>query len=148
MSEVDRIADAEMQQSNVGTRSAAERVPFFVPHLRPGMSVLECGCGVGSITRDLAARVAPEPVVGIDVGEGQLAVARSEADRRGLNKVASNSRMRTSSRSPRLVRRRARPHSVGPFAGSGAGATGAAARAQARWSRLRLRRRDQRAESR
>ena len=82
MSEVDRIADAEMQQSNVGTRSAAERVPFFVPHLRPGMSVLECGCGVGSITRDLAARVAPGPVVGIDVGEGQLAVARSEADRR------------------------------------------------------------------
>ena len=101
MSEVDSIADAAMQQSNVGTRSAAERVPFFVPHLRPGMSVLECGCGVGSITCDLAARVAPEPVVGIDVGEGQLAVARSEADRRGLNKVASNSRMRMSSRSPK-----------------------------------------------
>jgi ubiquinone/menaquinone biosynthesis C-methylase UbiE len=81
------LADREMQEAYVGTRTAAEWVPFFLPHLHPGMSLLDCGCGVGSITLDLAERVAPGPVVGVDIDAGQLAVARAEAERRGVRNV-------------------------------------------------------------
>lgn len=85
--EVYSLGDQEMQESYVGTRTATEWVPFFLPHLRPGMSLLDCGCGVGSITLDLAERVAPGQVVGVDLDEGQLTVARAEAERRGLTNV-------------------------------------------------------------
>jgi SAM-dependent methyltransferase len=84
--EVYMIGDRE-QVSYTGTRTAADWVPFFLPHLHPGMSLLDCGCGVGSITLDLAERVAPGQVVGVDLDEGQLAMARVEAERRGLANV-------------------------------------------------------------
>jgi ubiquinone/menaquinone biosynthesis C-methylase UbiE len=82
------ISDAEAQQTYVGVRRAAKWVGFFLPHLRPGFSVLDCGCGVGSITLDLAEQVAPGQVVGIEVDEGQLAVARQRAVERGLANVS------------------------------------------------------------
>ncbi len=85
--EVYSLADPEMQESYVGTRTATEWVPYFLPHLRPGMSLLDCGCGVGSITLDLAGRVAPGQVIGIDLDEKQLAMARTEAERRGLSNI-------------------------------------------------------------
>ena len=84
MAETYSIGDSAAQHQYVGGRTAREWVPFLLPHLRPGMALLDCGCGVGSITLDLAALVAPGEVVGIDLDEGQLAVARAEAARRGL----------------------------------------------------------------
>jgi ubiquinone/menaquinone biosynthesis C-methylase UbiE len=84
--EVYLVSDRE-QVAYTGTRTAAEWVPFFLPHLRPGMSLLDCGCGVGSITLDLAERVAPGPVVGVDLDESQIALARAEAGRRGLSNI-------------------------------------------------------------
>ncbi len=84
--EVYILGDRE-QVSYTGTRTAMEWIPFFVPHLRPGMSLLDCGCGVGSITLDLAERVAPGQVVGVDLDESQLAMARAEAERRGLSNI-------------------------------------------------------------
>lgn len=87
VAETSSIGDSAAQHQYVGGRTARERVPFLLPHLRPGMALLDCGCGVGSITRDLAALVAPGAVVGIDLDEGQLAVARAEAARRSLANV-------------------------------------------------------------
>lgn len=47
---------------------------------RPGQIVLDIGCGTGLVTAALAEQVAPAGhVIGLDVSEGMLAVARSRA---------------------------------------------------------------------
>ena len=78
------ISDVEAQRMYTGVRRAAQWGPFFLPHLRPGLSLLDCGCGVGSITLDLAEIVAPGRVVGLDLDEEQLAIARHAAVQCGL----------------------------------------------------------------
>jgi SAM-dependent methyltransferase len=54
---------------------------FFLPHLQPGLSVLDCGCGPGSITLGIAARAAPAEVVGIDFEQSQIERAAAGAAR-------------------------------------------------------------------
>src|SRR6266540_3060685 len=47
--------------------------------LRPGMRVLDVGCGTGAITAGIAKKVGPEgDVVGIDRDESLLALAKRE----------------------------------------------------------------------
>ncbi len=82
------ISDANIQTRYVGSRRAARWVPFFLPHLRSGLSLLDCGCGVGSITLDLAEIVAPGPVIGVDMDESQLQIARESAAERGLTNIS------------------------------------------------------------
>jgi ubiquinone/menaquinone biosynthesis C-methylase UbiE len=82
------LSDADTQRTYVGVRRAADWVGFFLPYLQPGISLLDCGCGVGSITLDLAERVAPGHVIGIDQDEGQLKIARANAAQRGLTNVS------------------------------------------------------------
>ena len=48
-------------------RQAAAIAGFFMPYLKPGMTVLDCGCGPGSVTLGLAEAVAPGQVTGIDL---------------------------------------------------------------------------------
>ncbi len=51
-------------------RTAADAAAFLFPHLKPGMSVLDFGCGPGTITAGLAEAVAPGgSVIGIDIAE-------------------------------------------------------------------------------
>ena len=47
-------------------RTAENSAGYLLPRLAPGARVLDVGCGPGTITADLAARVPSGEVVGID----------------------------------------------------------------------------------
>lgn len=74
--EVYSIRNLQAQCEYVGGRTAASWLGFFLPYLHEGMSLLDCGCGVGSITLDLGRRVTPVQVVGIDIDRSQVELAR------------------------------------------------------------------------
>lgn len=74
-------------EAALAQRTAAQHAEFFVPHLRPGMQVLDVGCGPGSITLGLAELVAPGRVVGIDLQPSQIEQARGLARMRGVTNV-------------------------------------------------------------
>jgi SAM-dependent methyltransferase len=57
-------------------RTAENSASYLLPHLRPGLTLLDVGCGPGTITRDLAMRLAPGRVVGIDPAEEVVEAAR------------------------------------------------------------------------
>ena len=57
---------------------------FFLAHLKPGISVLDCGCGPGTITRDIAKQVSPSRVTGVDFNADQVAIAAREAEVQGI----------------------------------------------------------------
>jgi|SRR2546426_1959318 len=69
-------------------RRATHEAAFFVPHLRPGMRLLDCGCGPGSLTVDLAEIVAPGQAVGIDLEPRQFEYGRAQARRRGVSNIS------------------------------------------------------------
>src|SRR5439155_24011324 len=71
----------------VVSRSASRQIAFLVPHLRPGLTLLDCGCGSGAQTLELAALVTPGRVVGIDVDLSQIALARAAAAKRRITNV-------------------------------------------------------------
>ncbi|MCV7441634.1 methyltransferase domain-containing protein [Mycobacterium paraense] len=68
-------------------RTAQDSAAYLLPHLKPGSSVLDIGCGPGTITADLAERVAPGPVLAVDQSADVLDVARAEVERRDLPNV-------------------------------------------------------------
>ncbi len=61
---------------------------FFLPFLRPGISLLDCGCGPGSITCDIASHIVPGKVTGLDANPGQLQLAARRAEQMCLENVA------------------------------------------------------------
>ena len=68
-------------------RTAANSAAYLVPELRPGMDVLDVGCGPGTITADLAALVAPGRVTAVDAAPDVVDKARAVAAERGLDNV-------------------------------------------------------------
>lgn len=65
-------------------RHAARDAAFFLPRLKPGMTVLDCGSGPATITVGLAEAVTPGSVIGVDVEAGQVELARQGVQERGL----------------------------------------------------------------
>ena len=68
-------------------RTADQDAGFIVPHLRSSMSLLDCGCGPGTITVGLAEIVSPGQVVGIDIEASQIEIAKDRATRQGVTNV-------------------------------------------------------------
>lgn len=68
-------------------RTAENSAGYLLSHLRPGMSLLDIGCGPGTITVDLAVRVAPGRVTAVDITEEAIDLARTEAHQHNLSNV-------------------------------------------------------------
>ncbi|MBB1251897.1 methyltransferase domain-containing protein [Streptomyces sp. OF3] len=68
-------------------RTAANSAGYLLSDLRPGLDLLDVGCGPGTITVELAELVAPGRVVAVDAEAEVLAAAREHAARRGLTGV-------------------------------------------------------------
>jgi SAM-dependent methyltransferase len=75
------------EQARLLRRNGAVSASFLLPHLRSGWDVLDCGCGVGSITCDPADLVAPGRAFGLDFQMAQIERARELASARGLANV-------------------------------------------------------------
>ncbi|QTE28671.1 methyltransferase domain-containing protein [Pengzhenrongella sicca] len=68
-------------------RTAENSAAYLLPALVPGQRLLDVGCGPGSITIDLAARVAPGEVVGLDRSERVIHLARAAAREAGATGI-------------------------------------------------------------
>ena len=78
---------AVIQDQYVG-RGAVGVVDFLLPHVKSGMSVLDAGCGPGTITQGLAEIAAPGNVIGCDLEPGMVARATELAEGKGLDNLS------------------------------------------------------------
>jgi len=69
-------------------RTAENSAGYLLPHLAPGMRLLDVGCGPGTITVDLARLVEPGEAVGVDAVEEPLGEARASAATAGVTNVS------------------------------------------------------------
>jgi len=75
--------DEEWSRAVLARRTGAAGA-FLAPLLRAGMRLVDCGCGPGSITADLAQAVAPGETIGIDRPESAVMDGRALARERGI----------------------------------------------------------------
>lgn len=68
-------------------RTATREAAFFLPFLKPGMKLLDCGSGMGALTTSLAEWLAPGEVIGIDREPSQVEAARAWAMEKGIHNV-------------------------------------------------------------
>ncbi|MCY3557255.1 MAG: methyltransferase domain-containing protein [Chloroflexi bacterium] len=73
-------------QSHARRRAEVEAW-FLLPRLGPGMSLLDAGCGPGTVTTGLARTVSPGNVVGLDAAPGVLEHARGHAQEERVDNV-------------------------------------------------------------
>ncbi|MFI0449503.1 methyltransferase domain-containing protein [Actinomadura sp. 6N118] len=69
-------------------RTVENSAAYLIEHLRAGASVLDIGCGPGTITADMAERVAHGRVTAIDASDEVLEQAAREAAGRGVDTVS------------------------------------------------------------
>ncbi len=66
-------------------RTAENSAAYLLPHLTSGLRLLDVGCGPGTLTVDLARRVGPGKVVGVDLEPTVVAEAASFAAAAGVS---------------------------------------------------------------
>ncbi|MET0699013.1 MAG: methyltransferase domain-containing protein [Nakamurella sp.] len=69
-------------------RTAENSAGYLLPHLHPGLSLLDIGCGPGTITLDLAQLVAPGLTIGVDRAGQPLISANAGAIEQRVSNVA------------------------------------------------------------
>ena len=82
-------------------RTVDNSAAYVAPHFAAGARVLDVGCGPGTITVDIARRVAPGTVVGIDASADVIEQARHDAAAAGVENVEFRDRRRVRARSSR-----------------------------------------------
>ncbi len=60
-------------------RTVENSAAYLMASLRPGLNLLDVGCGPGTITADFAARLAPGHVIGVDSASEVVDIARVNA---------------------------------------------------------------------
>ena len=75
-------------EAAIEARSAEVYADFLLPHLRPDATILDCGCGKGTIATGLAQTVPAGRVVAVDLEADSLADARRHAGSIGLANLA------------------------------------------------------------
>lgn len=73
------LGHAEWARRWMQERGAASHARFLLPHLQAGQRLLDCGCGPGAITVELAALIHPGEAIGIDLAASQVRAARQLA---------------------------------------------------------------------
>lgn len=68
-------------------RTAENSAAYLLPHLKSGDTILDVGCGPGTITADLARRTSPGRVTALEITEAALNLAKAEIAGRRLNNV-------------------------------------------------------------
>ncbi|GJE97996.1 UbiE family methyltransferase [Phanerochaete sordida] len=68
-------------------RTVANSAAYLVPHLKPGMKILDVGCGPGSITVDFANYVPGGDITGLEYTPAILEQARAHAAATGAANV-------------------------------------------------------------
>ena len=84
--------DAPAVTAFMARRTLASHGAFFSILLTPGMRVLDCGCGPGTITSGIADQVGPQGfVTAVDANPGQVEAARAELRGRANTEVRAAS---------------------------------------------------------
>ncbi len=66
---------------------ALKSFDFVLPYLRAEMKVLECGCGPGTVTFELAKKVTNGSVIGIDIDTDQVDSNNKKAKESNINNL-------------------------------------------------------------
>ena len=83
----DRLASKQFREW-FGDRTVENEFVAIKTYLRPGASVLDVGCGPGTITIDVARLVVPGQVVGVDWADASIQRARKTAGEAGIANVS------------------------------------------------------------
>ena len=63
--------------------TASTHAAYLLPYLRPGLRVLDFGCGPGTVSVGLAEAIAPGELHGVDMEESQVNLARAVTEAGG-----------------------------------------------------------------
>lgn|GEM_PF-1002399 len=69
------------------TRSFKKYADFFIPYIKDGMKILDCGSGTGSMTIEMAESNKNGDVTGIDNNHEQIKIAIDKMQQKKLNNV-------------------------------------------------------------